>query len=114
MLLRAPEPASICAYFVQTAHRSTTTKTFKTWQPSPRPRRLSPPVLLLLYVPSKTRVPGETKQRFADAIDAQVFETSAKLGTNVDLAMLALMREVLHHREHSGEAGAGKGTEGGR
>lgn len=38
-------------------------------------------------------------QRFADAIEAQMFETSAKLGTNIDSAVLSLMREVLHHRE---------------
>lgn len=32
---------------------------------------------------------------------AQFFETSAKTGANVDLAVLALMREVLHHRDYS-------------
>ena len=32
-----------------------------------------------------------------------MFETSAKNGTNVDLAVLALMREVLHHRKYAKE-----------
>lgn len=41
----------------------------------------------------------QKKKRFADAINGQMFETSAKHGTNVDLAVLSLMREVLHHRE---------------
>lgn len=46
-----------------------------------------------------TRLSHDRRQRFADAVEAQVFETSAKLGTNVDVAVLALMREVLHHRQ---------------
>lgn len=36
-------------------------------------------------------------------MDSQVFETSAKNGANVDLAVLALMREVLHHRKYAKE-----------
>lgn len=40
-----------------------------------------------------------------------MFETSAKLGTNIDSAVLALLREVLHHREFAAQeqADAGKG-----
>lgn len=48
----------------------------------------------------------ELIKHFADAINAQVFETNAKHGTNVDLAMLALVREVLHHREFSSSTGS--------
>ena len=36
-------------------------------------------------------------------MDSQVFETSAKNGANVDHAVLALMREVLHHRKYAKE-----------
>lgn len=43
-----------------------------------------------------------------------MFETSAKLGTNVDSAVLALMREVLHHREFAAQEIADAGKEGGR
>lgn len=32
-----------------------------------------------------------------------MFETSAKLGTNVDVAVMALMQEVLHHRQFAAE-----------
>lgn len=32
-----------------------------------------------------------------------MFETSAKLGTNIDTAVMALMREVLHHREFAAQ-----------
>lgn len=53
------------------------------------------------HMTKRRRALLQCSQRFADAMDAQVFETSAKTGTNVDLAVLALMREVLHHREYS-------------
>ena len=46
---------------------------------------------------------AKCSQRFADAIEAQMFETSAKLGTNIDTAVMALMREVLHHREFAAQ-----------
>lgn len=43
-----------------------------------------------------------------------MFETSAKLGTNVDSAVLALMREVLHHREFAAQEKVETVKEGGR
>lgn len=39
-----------------------------------------------------------------------MFETSAKLGTNIDSAVLALMREVLHHREFAAQEKAEEGS----
>lgn len=47
-------------------------------------------------------------------MEAQVFETSAKLGTNVDTAVLALMREVLHHRQFAAQEKTDAGKEDGR
>lgn len=32
-----------------------------------------------------------------------MFETSAKLGTNIDAAVVALMHEVLHHRQFAAQ-----------
>lgn len=43
-----------------------------------------------------------------------MFETSAKLGTNVDSAVMALMREVLHHREFAAQEQADADKEGSR
>ena len=43
-----------------------------------------------------------------------MFETSAKLGTNVETAVMALMREVLHHREFAAQEQADAAKEGSR
>lgn len=43
-----------------------------------------------------------------------MFETSAKLGTNIDTAVLSLMREVLHHRQFAVQEKDDAGKEDGR
>ncbi|CAM9646544.1 unnamed protein product, partial [Ectocarpus sp. 8 AP-2014] len=57
-------------------------------------------------------VSHEDAKRFAEAMEAQVFETSAKLGTNVDVAVMALMQEVLHHRQFAAEDKASSSKKG--
>ncbi|CAM9335971.1 unnamed protein product [Ectocarpus sp. 13 AM-2016] len=57
-------------------------------------------------------VSHEDAKCFAEAMEAQVFETSAKLGTNVDVAVMALMQEVLHHRQFAAKDKPGSSKKG--
>ena len=50
-------------------------------------------------------------QRVAEAIDAQLFETSAKLGHNIDVVGFHIIHEILHHLKYSArETVPGGGT----
>jgi len=59
------------------------------------------------------QVPEETAMRFAEKIDINFLETSAKTATNVDTAFLTMARELIKTKTANAAAGGGAAGGGG-